>query len=147
MNTYQLDQDSKKLTGVVKVEFTVVYRTDAWEMGTLRQQIVDAIVTRFKTITVANGYQTGLGTRVFLARPTEPTDEECPCLNIWDVDEDNSRRLNSVHEHRLKMQVFVYQAGSTVAGGAYIRKAVADIFKAIGQDVTWSALALDTEPS
>jgi len=147
MNTYQLDQDSGKLTGVVRVEFTVVYRTDAWDLGTLRQQIVDAIVTRFKDISTAGGYQTDLGTRVFLGRTTEPVESECPALNIWDTDEDNARRLNRIHEHRLKIQAFVYQAGSTVAGGAYVRKAVADIFKAIGVDVTWGGLALDTEPS
>lgn len=147
MNTYQLDQDSGKLTGAVKVEFTVVYRSPAWELGTLRQQIVDAIVTRFKGILTASGYQTNLGQRIFLGRTTEPTEAECPALNIWDTDEENARRLNSVHEHRLKIQAIVYQAGSTVAGGGFIRKAVADIFKAIGDDVTWGALALDTEPS
>ena len=113
---------------------------------TIRQQIVTAVETRLKTISVANGYQTALGVSVNLCRPVKPTDAEAAVgsLNIWDIEDDVVPHLSGIHKHSLRIDVYITKTGSGAA--AWMRKAVADISQAIRQDRKWSQLAIDTKP-
>jgi hypothetical protein len=113
-------------------------------MSSVRQRLVDKVKLRFQGIRTTAGYLTDIGLRVFLCRPVQPKDDECPALNIWDVDEESKPFLSGIHEHRLKIQVYVYAVGAGV--DVYIRQVVADLAQAIGLDRKWDGLAVDTEP-
>ena len=78
---------------------------------TTRQQIVTAVETRLKTISVAHGYQTALGAHVFTWREENSLKFECEC----------------------------YAHGSTTAAQA--RLMLDDVVKCIGVDQTWGRLA------
>lgn len=113
---------------------------------TVRQQIVDAVKTRFKTISVANGYQTNIGAKVFVCRAVPPVESEAAVgvMNIWDMEEDSKPALSRVHEHAITFHVYVTKVGTGAA--EWLRNVVADIARAIGTDMYWSELAVRSEP-
>ncbi len=112
---------------------------------TIRQRLFDAVATVLRTILEANGYKTDLGSRVFECRATRPLDTELPALNLWDLDEDSKWQLMpGTHEHTINFQIYVLQAGENSA--EFIRKAIADVHRAIGADTKWGGLAHKTLP-
>jgi len=121
----------------------------------IRQKIVDAVVTRFKTILVAGGYETNLGQKVFVWRDTREDadpfgDTELPALNIRDTkcETQYSAIATQRHQHRLTVEVELWTITATVH--TQVRKLIADIHKAIGVDRRWEVagmkLADNTEP-
>ncbi len=113
----------------------------------IRQKIVESVKTRFAAILIASGYQTNIGQRVFLCRPTQPKETDLPVLNIWDLREQTRPLLSKVHEHTLEIEVFIMCGNSKgEALAEYIRNVISDLMKAIGTDRRWSDLAVDTEP-
>lgn len=115
-------------------------------MSSLRQQLLDAVKTRLETITTGNGYQTSLGSKVYLCRPIAPQDSELPQVVIWDLAEETEQRQAGVWQNSLVIELHVFQSGATMANGDFARSAVDDLHKALGTDVRWSNLALDTRP-
>ena len=119
---------------------------------TVRQRIVAAVETRWKTILTAKGYQTSVGAKVFVCRPTKPTDSEAAAgvLNIWDLVEDTKPKLSGIHEHRLEIKTAVMKTGT--GADDWIRKVIADLARAVNMTTggyegrKWSGLATDTEP-
>ena len=103
---------------------------------TVRQQIVDAVETRFKTISVANGYQTNIGTKVYVCRAVAPAENEATAgvMNIWDMEEDSKPMLSKVHEHAITFHVYVTKVGAGAA--EWLRNVVADIARAIVEKKT-----------
>lgn len=113
----------------------------------LREQIMAAVETRFATITVANGYETAIGSKTFKWRVTDFQEAELPCHNFRDVSCDTEQKVSGVHEHVLKVEsVAVAKQPSDMPADKYGRKMAADIWKAIGTDRKWSTLAFDTNP-
>ena len=110
-----------------------------------RQQIVDAIETRMKTIRTTNGYATNAGAHVFTWIRTQVPETEMPAISIYDgdcpIDYDNAP-LNFPH-HLLDVALVAEAKGSTAQ--VDVRKIIADIVKAIGADLTWGGLAIDTD--
>ena len=110
-----------------------------------RQELVAAVLARFKGIRIADGYETNLGLNVSEWR-TDPMQEgEKDLLNLRDtvspiLEEDTI----GAHTHNLTVEVDLLSVNETPA--TQYRKMIADVIKAIGVDLTWGGLAEHTEP-
>lgn len=51
-----------------------------------RSTIITALITRLQTITVANGYATAIGTKVYSWRTTALAESSLPCLIVNDTE-------------------------------------------------------------
>lgn len=111
-------------------------------MDSKRQQIIDAIDARLKTIKTVNGYETDAGNNVFEWRATPLQDSELPALLFRDTTSPVDDETYSMHLHTLSVEITLVASGATSAD--IIRKMLADIQKAIGTDATWSGIAADT---
>ncbi|HEX8773258.1 MAG TPA: hypothetical protein VF735_06595 [Pyrinomonadaceae bacterium] len=112
-----------------------------------RQQIIDAMKTRFSAITTAGGYATNIGNQVHEWRTTEIPADGLPAQSLRDpVDEVTLPDKDSLmHRHHLNVILdLVIQESAEQATEA--RKALADVVKAIGVDPTWGGLAARTLP-
>jgi hypothetical protein len=119
---------------------------------TKRQKIVAAVIARMQTIRMVNGYQTEIGARVedWARRFDEEELKAQPSkaiLGVYDLpDEVGKDGKHAIGEtHRLRMQVRIFITGSTLA--TELRKMIGDVVAAIGKDILWGYLAMDTEPS
>lgn len=119
----------------------------------IRQKIVDAVETRFQGILTSGGYETNLGNNVFVWRDTQKvplTSDELPALVLFDKQcegTEDGQVLNR-HHFRLTMIADIFTDSST--GDTFVRKAIADLHKAIGVDEQWTVstvkLAIRTKP-
>jgi hypothetical protein len=114
----------------------------------IRQRICSAFDTRLKGITVAAGYATNVGQNVFEWIPAVIDQDQTPGILWMDVDESPSNLTTAgtigYHDHRLRIEARIIASGSTSI--ATIRKALADVVRAIGVDTTWGGLASRTNP-
>ena len=110
----------------------------------IRQQIIDAIETQLGTILTTNGYETNLGSNIFVWKPEPFAATEVPGADIQDQEETTDLAAQ-LHEHLLTIAVKVVGSGATIENDT--RKYIADVIKAVGVDVTWGALAQDTAPT
>ncbi len=60
-------------------------------MLTIRERIIQLIHSQLETITLANGYNTNIGTRVFRGR-NNASPEEIPCTFLFSFGDDNSTK-------------------------------------------------------
>lgn len=106
-----------------------------------RQDIVDAIETRLKTITTGGGYSTQIGSKVYPWRKTAVQVSEVPCLCFWDqqADVEFEGRAIGTRQHNLAVEVVVFVKSATTAAQA--RAALQDVVAAIGTDDTLGGLA------
>ncbi len=109
-----------------------------------RQDIIDALDTRLRTILTAGGYETDLGSNVFEWRATALQESELPGLIYRDISCEPVENTASLYqEFFLNIEVeIITVSGSTTA--SQIRKMIADVYKAIGTDDKWGGLALGT---
>ncbi len=109
-------------------------------MAITRASIIDALVARIQTISVAHGYHTALGAHAFswLPRVIEPG--ELPAANVRDMDDSIAIDSAPFDSHMLSVEIDV-----AANGVAAIRQAVYDVYKAIGTDPTLGGLAIDTQ--
>lgn len=117
-------------------------------METIRQQIVNKNLTALETILTANGFETEIGLNVSEWRTAPFSASELPAVVFRDLDEpqtQSSPRSPRV-ERQLHCQIEVVTADDTPM--AFIRKALADIEKAIGIAASsgWDGLAGNTRP-
>ena len=110
-------------------------------MTSKRQQIVTAIDTRLKLITITNGYETNAGNNVYEWRSSAMIESELPGLIYRDTQETEALSIG-YQVHTLTIEIEGYVVGN--AAPANLRKLIADVIKAIGVDSLWSALAEDT---
>ena len=115
-------------------------------MAIKRQQIVDAVATRLGTILTTAGYHTNLGSNVFEWKGTKFEAREMPGIDVRDtVDEIDHRSIDTptnVDTHRLTVMLSLAVDGSTSTDS--VREMIADVYKAIGTDPTFGALAIDS---
>lgn len=111
-----------------------------------RQQILDAMITRFQAILVSGGYRTNAGSHcsTWYHDPNTTYDEsELPFINLRDM-EDNMQPV-SVNDRRMHtMDIEIHTAANGANNDSETRKQIYDIYQAIGVDPTWGALAMDT---
>lgn len=115
-----------------------------------RQDIITALDTRLKGILKTEGYQTDMGKNVrewyaFPVNEAPDTDsllyEDPSCARVEPYEYDDN--VQSYHYKRLTVHIYIVTSGSTAPAALRVR--IADVLKAIGTDVTWGGLALDTE--
>jgi hypothetical protein len=110
----------------------------------VRQQIIDAMKTRFAGITKANGYNSDLGNSVLdwdtETSGSDPSDWKLPFCNIKDGNSECFIEVMGLFSHELAIDIEVFcTKGKSTA--AEIRLILEDIFAAIGVDDTWGGLA------
>jgi hypothetical protein len=100
----------------------------------IRQKIMNSVKARFQLISVANGYETALGAKVFdwLTVQLDPAD--LPALILRDPACETNKDYN-VHEHELTVEADIKVYGETVPTD--LRKALADVYKVLGTDSRW----------
>lgn len=114
-----------------------------------RQKLVDAIVARMQTISVANGYKTELGANVYDWR-VDFDQDELPALSVCDLIADNDwDNPNSRRQIRIMpVQLRIFTRSDTLASA--VREYMDDVERAIRQDDRWTvsnvALAMHTRP-
>lgn len=108
-------------------------------MSIKREDILGALETRLKTISVANGYHTALGAHVSAWLPAVISESERPAANVRDMDDSIIRDTAPFDTHQLSVEIDV--ASTTVTA---LRQAIYDVYKAVGTDPTFGGLAIDT---
>lgn len=100
---------------------------------TIRQRICEELKTQFQTITTANGYETNVGSKVFLWKSADWQDAEMPGVNLQDMTEEINLVKVGVRteEHILTFEAFAAcSTGTTSVETA--RKLAGDIVKLLG---------------
>lgn len=108
----------------------------------LKQQLFDKVVTRFQGILKSSGYKSDLGLHVFPWRATPYGEDELPALAVRDPKVETT--VVEGHRHMMTIEVEITTSGSTSAYD--MRLMIADLHKAIGTDIFWGNLALNTHP-
>ncbi|MCC7202446.1 MAG: hypothetical protein IT393_07295 [Nitrospirae bacterium] len=109
-----------------------------------RQQIVNAIDGKLKTILVSNGYETSLGNNVYEYWDVALEESELPGV-IWrDSSEICTPLISDMQDRLLTVSLTLQAIGADAP--KQLRKMIADIEKAIKTDLTWGGLAIDTDP-
>jgi len=103
---------------------------------------MDKVMARLQSITIANGYNYDLGAHVYEWRVTPLEEANLPAIVYRDVDD--SVELIEAHRHKLGLEIEVIAKGDTSI--VDMRKMIADVYKAIGTDIHWDGLALNTYP-
>jgi len=112
----------------------------------IRQQIIDAIDTRFKAIKTTGGYKTNIGNNVFDWLKRDLAITELPALIYKDKSSEIYTDTLELYNNKITLEIELKaEAGSGTAES--IREMIEDVYKAIGSDDTWSGLAIDTEPT
>jgi hypothetical protein len=103
-----------------------------------RQQIIEAIDTRLKTILTTGGYHSNIGQHVFEWKTSPFSDEQEPGVTYRDVS-NNREAEGAVNKFRWRLTVEIEVVSQTTA--ETMRLMIADVLKAVGVDHTWGALA------
>jgi hypothetical protein len=119
-------------------------------MALKRQQILDAMKTRLQLINGSTPYYLNASANVYIQRdkPFESwSDRELPGINIVDGDEEPGQELLSgaVNVWYRDLNVAVQLVTGGALADTLVRKGIADIQRAIGTDLTWGGLAIDTD--
>ena len=120
-----------------------------------RETAVNALKTRLQTITTGNGYETDIGSNVKIYFPAEIEldDDTLPLVNIKDGDTDISLFDDDLgpitigkERQRINMSIHIRMAEGTNTA-VYLRKAIADVYKAIGTDRRLGGAVFEIFPS
>lgn len=111
----------------------------------IRQQIITALDTRLRTITIANGYKTNAGAHVFDWLDRDLADSELDAIVYRDTNNNIISEGFDYYENRMRVEIEA-KAKSAATTAAQVRKIIEDIYKAIGTDETFGGLAHYSEP-
>jgi hypothetical protein len=114
-------------------------------MSSRRQQIINAIKTRFAAITAGDTYATSLGNSLDEWRTTPFEEAELPGINLKDISEPvtyASKNSGSVLRQLNVIADLVFKEADCSATLA--RAGLADVEKAIAVDPMWGGLAART---
>jgi hypothetical protein len=115
-------------------------------MALKREQIISALIARLTTI-LTPAYYTDIGEHVFEYRTTILEDHELPAINVTDDTEKKSAEFvgNSPSINRdvdVTLEMLLKDGNMSIVAA---RRGLADMEKAIAQDITFGALAFYTE--
>ncbi|NTV50940.1 MAG: hypothetical protein HGA20_15030 [Geobacteraceae bacterium] len=114
-------------------------------MSNMRQTILDAVITRLKTITLANNYNLAIGQKVYDWRLTPIRPEDLPAIEVRDGEAPiEMTTMDGGLSHRLQLKVVILASGLTAA--ATIRKGLEDISRAISTDPWFGGLVKSFMP-
>ncbi len=111
----------------------------------IRQQLIDALDARLRTILVANGYQTNAGQHVFDWLDRDLAESELDAIIYRDpvCPQEPGLAVSYINKLRVEIEARTKQSTDTAAR---LRQILEDICAAIGTDETWGGLADTTEP-
>lgn len=108
-----------------------------------RQSIIDAVITRLKTIAAGATYSTSMGSHVRDWKVTTWDQSEIPGVMVHDVSEDVEAGTTREHVKTMHLEIdAVVKNGTTT--GAEMREALADLETCVKADETWGGLASRT---
>ena len=111
----------------------------------IRQQIIDALDARLKTILTTGDYNTNAGAHVFDWLDRDLADSELDAIIYRD--KTNEITPETIQNYSNKVTVEIEAKTKQAADTAQqIRKIIEDIYQAIGTDDRWGGLAIDTQP-
>lgn len=117
-------------------------------METIRQQLVNLVLSELRKIKVANGSKTDIGKSVWEWRAIPFQTDELPALIFRDLDEPvaNSETGGQRQKRLLHCQIVIAVSGETSV--ETLRKILADVERAIktGRQTSWGGLAIETRP-
>lgn len=113
-------------------------------MTTIRQSIINNIMTRLATITTANGYETNAGNGVYEWREYAIEQSEYPVIVLRDREASTPVPGYYVHDHALTLTFSIYAGGSSVS--STLRKVLGDVITCIAEDLTFGGYVYDVEP-
>lgn len=112
----------------------------------IRQLIVNEVISTFEGITKANGYETNAGNNVseWLTTPVDEDAEETIIVKDFECEIDEYDQMTQ--NNRLGVQVGLIHTGAGAM--STIRSMIADVQKAIkaGRDEFWGGYVYHTEP-
>ena len=115
----------------------------------LDQRLIDKVVARMQTITVAHGYNTDIGVTV---RDSEVNwdETELPAVSVFEgkvMPEPNADNLTfCTRLMPVMIRVAFKRKDDTALDAKYARHCIQDILKAVGTDKTFDKLAMTTNP-
>lgn len=109
-----------------------------------RQQIIDAIETRLKTILTTGGYATNAGQHVYVWRTTPLADADLPALLVSDTGVTKNMDVSTLDTDYWDLLVDIEAATTGSSSREVMRSILADVRKAVKVDLTWGGLALHT---
>ncbi len=110
---------------------------------TLRQRIVDTILARMATITIANGFKTDAGNNVFDWEEFALDTDVLPALTFRDEPNDPEQATVGIVDNSMTCTITAYGPRGTTSK-AQGRLMIADVLQMIGTDDTYGGLAFDT---
>lgn len=106
----------------------------------IRQQLLAYLFTQLKTITIANGYSTDIGTNGFRWKVTDFAPINTPGFTLNDVDQTAVEAPSGYSGHIANLEIICALSASTSTSDAMIQ-ADADIRKCIGVDPLFNGIA------
>ena len=107
-----------------------------------RQDIITGLKAQLATISVANGYNTNMGSNVVEWRLSPISDAQLPMVEIRDSESNVSEDMNNVLSNKtLDIAITVYNTVSTA--GTTARLYIEDVLKAISTDLSLGGAAYD----
>lgn len=104
-----------------------------------RQKIITALDTQLKRISVANGFQTALGSSVEEWRVLPWEESDLPALSYRDTGAELVESDNFYAKKKLNLEVSITVSGSTTL--VNIRKTIGDVLEALDYDRTLGGYA------
>lgn len=117
------------------------YSVDTDPNDTIRQRIIDTLITRFSTILISNGYKTDLGENVSRWKETQVPQEDLPHLAWRDDDEDETEATVGQIDHTLVIECRI---STKTEDDLYAARA--DLIQAMGTDRLLGGLVGNTKP-
>ena len=110
-----------------------------------KQQIINAWKTRLALITVANGYYSNIGQKVYEWKATSFDAPRTDGIEVREGDEQHERDAEDASIENHTLPVIVHVVLKNPVGMDKAREMEADVRKAVRQDVTFSNLLTDLE--
>lgn len=105
----------------------------------VRETLMQLVKARMQTITTTNNYETNIGSHAFLWKASDWSDDELDGVNIRDHQDDANDETPLPREHH----ILTVDLEAAIANGTdtikTVRKAIADIYTAIGTDIRWTS--------
>lgn len=119
-------------------------------MAIKRQEILTNIVTRFQGITGAPTYYTTVASGSVKLWPSSPFEEaDLPAIVVRDIADEitfeDVAGANNRHAHRLTVEIDIIAVKGSDPIDTTVRQMIADVYKAVNVDDTWSGKAITTE--
>jgi hypothetical protein len=110
----------------------------------IREQILDAIITRLQTILKTNDYVTNLGQYIYHFLQTDQELDKLPSINMRDITDTIESYTTRMYDNKIALELHV-KASSGATTIQTIYDLIKDVYSAINVDDTWGNLALDTQ--